>query len=354
METESTCPCCQRVIPDKQRICPECQASVSAGKKLDETLSDQLEPVLSQYSSSPYKEAQSAFPGVQLEFPVFIRRVAEVLKQYVPAPWIDSKSTRKELAECALQFLEKLKWKELYLTTACANGSEPAWLVFQSRYTDCVLKAAYGCSESASAAHELADTLMGDLFLPTGSKRTSTNSKIAQYQGIGSLEGWLRVIITRMRIDQARASRKQVPIDDQDLEPHLPPANSTTSRLVETKERHIAVSAVTQSLESAFRQLNDEDRLVVELYYLRQVNLKNLARLLKVHESTASRRVKQICRKLQKLVERHLIDKFKVRPQEIQEFIRTALSENEVELRKMFAESAQQSRRFPSIRRGIP
>ena len=354
METESTCPYCQREFSEQQETCPQCQNSIPVAKESNEPLSIRLETLISQYSSGPYKEAQSAFPIVQLEFAAFVRKVVEVLERYVPAPWIENKSDRQALAECALQFLDKLKWKELFLTTACANGSESAWLVFQSRYTDCVLKASYGCSENASEAHELADTLMGDLFLPTGYRQTSTPSKISQYQGIGSLEGWLRVIITRKKIDHARACRKHVPIDDQDSESGLPLASSATSELVEAKERHIAVSAVTQSLQSAISQLNDQDRLVIELHYFRKVNLKNLASLLNVHESTVSRRVKQICRELQKSVERHLMEKHEVRRREVQGYVRMALSENEVELRKMFAERAQQSKSFPSIRRGIP
>ena len=354
MESESTCPYCQREFPEGQKICPECQTSITVAGNSDKSLYNCLEAVISQHASGPYKEAQSAFPSVQLEFEIFVKRVVEVLKRYVSAPWKENKDNRQVLAECALQFLDQLRWKELYLTTACANGSESAWLVFQSRYTDCVLKSAYGCSENSSEAHELADTLMGDLFLATGYRQTSIPSKISQYQGIGSLEGWLRVIITRKKIDQARTCRKHVPIDDQDLEYHLPPASSITSELVEDKERHNAESAVRESLQSATSQLNDQDRLIIELYYFRKVNLKNLARLLNVHESTVSRRIKQICRKLRKSVERQLMERYEVRRREIQGYVRMALSGNEVELKKMFAESAQQSEKFPSIRRGIP
>ena len=187
----------------------------------------------------------------------------------------------------------------------------------------------------------MADGLIGDLFLPADSQQTSAISKIAQYHGVGSLEGWLRVVITRKKIDRVRACRRQVPIEDLDSEPDVPRAGSTASGLVQQGERRFAVSAVKQALESALNQLNDGERLVLELYFLREVNLKSIARLLNIHESTASRHVKQICRKLQKGVERNLRDKFRVRPQEIREVIRKALSEDEIDLKNMFAESAQ-------------
>ena len=107
------------------------------------------------------------------------------------------------------------------------------------------------------------------------------------------------------------------------------------------REQQSVVSALTQSLESALSLLNDEDKLVIQLYYLQHVNLKDLGRLLKVHESTVSRRVEQICKKLQKSVERHLRDTFHINRREIQDVIQTALSQDEINLKQMLAKSTQ-------------
>lgn len=343
MESELTCPTCRRVISDKQGICSECQPPVAAEKKLDGPLFRQLRSKVEKCSFQSYQKARDTFPTVQLDFPAFMGRVADLLDQYVVTPWIANHASQGELEECATCFLDKLKWKELYLTTACASGNESAWELFQSLYADCILKVAYSCSENASDAHELADTLMGDLFLPADSQHSSASSKIAQYHGIGSLEGWLRVIVTRMRIDRVRSSRKQVPLDELPAEPQQPADSFNAAGLVEMKEQQIAVSALTESLESALSLLDDQDKLLIKLYYLQHVSLKELGKLFKVHESTVSRRVEQICRKLQKSVERRLREALHVRPGEIQYIIQAGLSQHEIDLKQILAKSVQLS-----------
>jgi RNA polymerase sigma-70 factor len=308
---------------------------------LVERLSPRLRQLLEKIVPVHYREAQSVFPEVQLELETFLEKVVGVVQRYAAHFSSSDRPPQGDLEVSAAELLEKLKWPELFLTTACANGNGVAWQVFQSRYSDCILKAAYSCAENASTAHELADTLLTDLFLPADTRSSNSPGKISQYQGIGSLEGWLRVIVTRMRIDQVRASQKQVSLEE--LAPGTEPVsvNSNPADLVEAKEGQQAASAVTRSLAIALTQLSDEERLLLTLYYLRQVSLKDLGRLLKAHESTASRRLEQIRRKIQRTVERHLRQNFRFKAREIRYVIQMALKQDEIDAKQMFTKSLQ-------------
>jgi RNA polymerase sigma-70 factor len=341
MESQSICPFCQQPVVIDRGICPQCQTPVSSGQDLFERLSHRVRQLLEKLVPVRYREAQRVFPEVHLELEVFLEKVAGVVQRHAVHSSASDQLLQNDLEVSAVELLEKLKWAELFLTTACAKGNEAAWQVFQSRYADCVLKAAYSCAENASAAHELADTLLTDLFLPTDARLLTSPGKISQYQGIGSLEGWLRVIVTRKRIDQVRASRKQVSLEE--FTPGTEPVsvNSNPADLVEAKEGQQAVFAVTRSLAMALSQLDDEERLVLNLYYLRQASLKDLGRLLKAHESTASRRLEHIRRKIQRTVERHLRQHFRFKAREIRHVIQMALEQDEIDAKQMFTKSLQ-------------
>ena len=149
----------------------------------------------------------------------FAEKVVRIAEKHVSGLATADVSPEHTVVE---QLLENLKWSDLFLTTACAAGDSAAWEVFRRQYRSVIQFAALKTSTSASEAAELSDTLLTDLFLPHESGRGE--SKIAQYHGLGSLEGWIKVVVHRMAIDQIRLHQRDVPIEE--LEVELP-ANNT-------------------------------------------------------------------------------------------------------------------------------
>ena len=136
------------------------------------------------------------------------KKYSKSLRKYFPQI---PKATLAKTAERELtHVLSQLHWRELYLTTACALGIEAAWEIFHSQYRSTVLKTAMRSASNASEGQEMADSFLSELFLPSQAGSSEGEKKIGQYSGIGSLEGWIKVVIARQSIDRIRAQKKQV------------------------------------------------------------------------------------------------------------------------------------------------
>lgn len=274
--------------------------------------------------------ASRTYSQVTLPLQQFAKKVLLVAEKHVSSLAMEDAQER-----AVLQLLDNLRWSDLFLTTACAAGDSAAWEVFRTQYRSVIQIAALKASASASEAAELSDTLLTDLFLPHESGRGE--SKIAQYHGLGSLEGWIKVVVHRMAIDQIRLHRRDVPIED--LEGELPSnsAHGRTDESIKERDTHRAREMVSQCLTTALEQLNAQERLVLNLYYLNGVNLKGIGQFLKAHESTASRLIERLKTQLHKSVNKQLQEKFKVRTTEIPHVIQLAQGHIEIDLRKILS-----------------
>jgi RNA polymerase sigma-70 factor len=269
---------------------------------------------------------------VTLPLQQFAEKVVRVAEKHVSSLATGDVSQEQTV----LQLLDNLKWSDLFLTTACAAGDGAAWEVFRRQYRSVIHSAALKTSTSASEAAELSDTLLTDLFLPHESGRGE--SKIAQYHGLGSLEGWIKVVVHRMAIDQIRLHRRDVPIED--LEGELPSnsAHGRTDESIKERDTHRARDMVSQCLTTALEQLDAQERLVLNLYFLNGVNLKGIGQFLKAHESTASRLIERLKTQLHKSVNKQLQEKFKVRKTEVPHLIELAQGHLEIDLKKILSQ----------------
>jgi RNA polymerase sigma-70 factor len=368
MQSAAACPFCRHPGPFNSNICPRCQSSLSLdsstalnhaltyGQPLGEapsplrlgrseigscdergtessvsSLPDAIRPMV----RANYEQARKFYPQVSLSLQSFIQKIVEILDKHLPA--LVSKGTQITTDDTAAQFLNGLRWQELFLATACAEGDEAAWQIFQSQYHSVIQKTARCCAENISEARELSDSLMSDLFLPARSESRKKGSKIGQYDGVGSLEGWIKVVVSRMAIDQIRSRQKQVSWGDLEIEPVDNHSSANTAGLVEELDNQRAARIFAASLKYAVDQLTSQERLVLNLYYLQDVNLKEIGRLLKVHESTASRAVDRIKKQVRQSVEKHLREHFRLKQGEIHPLIEMAHSQTEVDFRRILA-----------------
>ena len=279
-----------------------------------------------------HHEVQQTFPDVQLNVQALSEKVAAVLGTHFPKG-----STAAEFDPATTQFLDSLRWEELFLTTACAAGDGAAWKAFHLRYHAVIQKAGRCCAQNSSEAEELSESMMSALFLPISTASGKKTSKIAQYDGLGSLEGWLKVVVSRMAIDQVRRSQRLVSLEDLETEP-----DSLRSGESKTSSAEIDLPKASQmflaSLNHAMDQLDAQERLILGMYYLKDLNLKEIGRLLRVHESTVSRTLDRLKKQLRKSVEKHLRDHFRVRAAEVPQLIEMAHLEVEVDFKRVLTE----------------
>jgi RNA polymerase sigma-70 factor (ECF subfamily) len=208
----------------------------------------------------------------------------------VGAKYLAPEASERERAE----FFASLRLEELALARACAAGHERAWEIFMVRYREKLYDIAAYIAKESSAARELADSIYADLY-GTSAREGKRISKLASYTGRGSLEGWLRTVLAQEYVNRYRKQRRLVSLDEESeagmqfaaAEPELAPVHDPR------------VEAAT---DQALAALSAEDRFVLASYYLDHRTLAEIARTLRVHESTISRRLDKLAKTLRKQI----------------------------------------------------
>ncbi len=191
-------------------------------------------------------------------------------------------------------FFLTLRIDELALARACAAGSDPAWEVFMTRYREKLHLSALRIAREDSAARELADTLYADLY-GTNIRDGQRVSKLASYTGRGSLEGWLRTVLSQEYVNRYRRTKRLVSLDEESEE-------GVQFRAPEPDSTAPADQRLAQATDEALAALPAEDRTVLSAYYLDGRTLAEIARMLGVHESTISRKIDKLAKSLRKQI----------------------------------------------------
>jgi RNA polymerase sigma factor (sigma-70 family) len=222
-------------------------------------------------------------------------------------------ATEPVTSEKVEEYLGALHLNDLALTVACAEGNSEAWEHFVATYRTYLRSAAAAilhCSASAPAARDLADSLFADLYGLTDAKRAD-RSLFRYFHGRSSLKTWLRAVLAQRHIDAIRANRRFTELDG-DTDGHAGQSNShhpiAHDRLQTPpdphRERYVAL--FTRTLQVALGLLDPRDRERLRWYYAEQQTLADIGRQLGEHESSVSRSLERIRRKLRAEVERAL------------------------------------------------
>jgi RNA polymerase sigma-70 factor len=198
------------------------------------------------------------------------------------------------------QLLSSLRLEELVLTRACADGNNTAWERFLNRYRPTLYSAAYKVASDEASARELADSLYASLYgVSEGGKEGS--SKLMYYSGRGSLEGWLRTVVAQEYVNRYRRGRRETSLDEaveQGRQFEAPAAPNVPA----------ADQRLDTALASEIAALEPEERFLLASYFLDGRTLAEIGRLMRVHESTISRKLERATATLRKRVRKRLID----------------------------------------------
>lgn len=229
--------------------------------------------------------AKSGAAGFGLTREVFKQAVQGVIAKYLPTD-----APRAGVRD----FCFTLRVEELALARACADGQERAWEVFLTRYREKLYNIAGYIAKESASARELADSIYADLY-GTTLREGKRNSKLASYTGRGSLEGWLRTVVTQEFVNRYRRQRRTVSLDEESEEGAQFAAASP--------EPVIAVdSRVERATDDALAELSPEDKFILASYFLDSRTLAEIARMLRVHESTISRKLDKLAKSLRKQI----------------------------------------------------
>jgi RNA polymerase sigma-70 factor (ECF subfamily) len=162
-----------------------------------------------------------------------------------------------------------------------------------------MFEAAYKIAHDEATARGLADSLYAELYgvNQRGEPRTS---KLHYYLGRGSLAGWLRTVVAQEYVNQYRRGKRETSletaIEDGRQFPAAEPAQNIT-----------ADSRIAAATASELAALDAQERFLLAAYYLDRRTLAQIAQLLRVHESTISRKLDRAATGLRKRIRKRLI-----------------------------------------------
>lgn len=237
-----------------------------------------------------YERSGAAAYGMSAE--QFAAILNEILCKYLPDN--SDQGAAPAWTERKADFCAALRLEELALARACAAGDERAWQDFISRYRRKLHSMALHITRDGAHAAELADSLFADLY-GVNARDGVRSSKLASYTGRGSLEGWLRAVMAQEFINRYRKQKHTVSLEEQVEEgvqfaaPVPEPIGTSDQRL-------------EAAIDEALTELSAEDRFTLASYYLDGRTLAEIARTLKLHESSVSRRLDRLATGLRKRI----------------------------------------------------
>lgn len=220
-------------------------------------------------------------------------------------------------AEQIASFIDGLHADDLCLVIACQRGDQSAWSELVEGYGVTVKSAARAASPNQELAEDLAQSIWAELHGLKIRDDGQPAGKLAYYSGAGSLGGWLRAVVGQLAIDRHRREARLVHTEeDADLdrlsrESEKESPDGRVFHSMSTPEDELATNLASAAVEKSFAralgELEDEDRLLVKLYYFDGLRLREAGAVLGVHEATASRRLTRIHGEVRKRVEKLLM-----------------------------------------------
>ncbi len=243
-----------------------------------------------------FERCQRRFPTVQLSIEDFRARVKEIIQPGIKPSGSDA--------------FEKLHCEDLFLAIACSRDDRVAWEHFVDDYLPMIRHFAAQACGNPTEAEDLAQELTAKLL--------NEKRRLAGYNGRGSLAGWLRVAVSHAAIDRFRKSSRQVSLEGLEESGTMPAvSNPVDCEEGDALDRQWG-PIITRIAAECLHRLPSRDRLLLALYYLSGVPLKDLGRQFGIHEATASRWLDRMRRDIRKDVERELRKKHGLRSGELE------------------------------------
>src|ERR1700730_1050364 len=237
--------------------------------------------------------------GLPLEaFAESLRRSAE--KRFGGAK-IDS-------SEVAL-YLKSLHLEDLALACACSKGIEKAWEFFIAHFRQDLRNAASAMLRGSGRANdaraeELADSIYAELYGVRSSADGKRKSLFEYFHGRSKLSTWLRAVLAQKQVDMFLTSGRTVSLDAEMVGdvPRDLASRVKSVRADPDPDRERYIGRFERALSTALASLAPRERMILACYYVDQLTLAEIGRMLREHESTVSRQLERMRRALRESV----------------------------------------------------
>jgi RNA polymerase sigma-70 factor len=217
-----------------------------------------------------------------------------------------------------IAYLESLNLPDLALACACGAGNSRAWEEFVSRYRAELYRAGRAIAGD-SGGRELADSLYAELY-GLESREGQRRTLFDYFHGRSKLGTWLRAILSQRYINEIRRTRRteslDAPVSDDDPRPAIDPAAPLSETADPERRRYLAL--LQAALSEALVALGPRERLRLAYYYIEDLTLAQIGRLLGEHEATVSRKLDRARRDLHQQVDAALRGKRRLSEAQVQ------------------------------------
>jgi RNA polymerase sigma factor (sigma-70 family) len=182
--------------------------------------------------------------------------------------------------ESFISCLQKIHTADLYLTMGMSAGDEKAWEIFNQRFAPKINEFSQYYADDEDIAEDVFAYTKSSLFVKI--KKTG-KPKIDSYNGRGSLESWLKVIVYREVITHQKNRMKSLSLD------------SIVLGVEEDHDYDSEMKMISTILMSGFKSLEEKEKVLLREYYILKQPERILADKYDVNVSTISRRLRKIC-----------------------------------------------------------
>jgi RNA polymerase sigma-70 factor len=209
-------------------------------------------------------------------------------------------------------YLKLLHLEDLALACACSEGNEDAWEFFVEHFRQDLRSASRAILRASGSgndarAEELADSLYAELYGVRSSGEGRRKSLFEYFHGRSKLSTWLRSVLAQRHVDLLRADRGIVSLDAgarldrKEGAPLLELAQSADPAPADP-DRAKYLARIDRALKLALAALAPRERTLLACYYVDQLTLAEIGRMLGDHESTVSRQLERTRRTLREKV----------------------------------------------------
>ncbi len=216
-----------------------------------------------------YRRGEAEYGVLPMDFDSYSQRLLDTLVRRL--------GHDPERLESALQTANTT---DLFLAIACDLKTAGSWDVLARRFYPGLRSMALRAGASESEAEEIARGLPGSLIAPPATGNAAT--RIASYDGSGSLFSWLASVANRHHIDRLRAARK-VP----NVRPPAMPSPPDAVVGAETGQR------VEQALRETLLDLSTRETLLLVWKYRDGLSQHDIAARLDVSAPRVSQLMKR-------------------------------------------------------------
>src|ERR1700674_5086455 len=200
-------------------------------------------------------------------------------------------------------YLKSLHLEDLALACACAEGIEKAWEFFIAHFRQDLRNAASAMLRGSgraddARAEELADSLYAELYGVRSSADGRRKSLFEYFHGRSKLSTWLRAVLAQKQVDIFRTSGRTVSLEGE-MDGEVPrELAGRTESIPADPDRERYLERFDRALSAALAHLTPRERMILACYYVDQLTLAEIGRLLREHESTVSRQLERMRRAL--------------------------------------------------------